>query len=152
MENYNHLPTQQPKQQPQASALSIISLVFAIIALVVSIIPCFGSIAIIIALVPVIASIIVLVQAKKTNEPKGLAIAGLAIGGVALLIGLVWGVLLGAFGKHMKDINIQNQGYYNNMDSIEESYYYEEATPAEEQQNVEIFTEESDQGEVKTDK
>lgn len=147
MENYNYQQPQHNREQGHTSSLSIISLVFSIIALVVSFIPCFGFIAIIIALIPVIASIIVLVQAKKTNEPKGLAIAGLTIGGIALLIGLVWGVLLGAFGKHMEDLNNQNQGYYNDTDSIEEPYYYEEEESNGE--NVEIFTEEPDQEEVK---
>lgn len=147
MENYNYPPSQPQPQQPQqqTSVLGIISLVFSIIALVVSFIPCFGFIAIVIALIPIIASIIVLVQSQKTGEPKGLAIAGLAIGGVALLIGLFWGSLLGSFGSHMKN----DYNYYDTTDTVQETYYEEDTTPAEEQ-DVEIFTEESDQGEVKT--
>jgi len=148
MENYNSPTQQHNREQGHTSSLSIISLVFSIIALIVSFIPCFGFIAIIIALIPIVASIIVLIKSKTTKEPKGLAIAGLTIGGIALLIGLVWGALLGAFGKHMDDLNIQNHEYYNDMDSIEEPYYYEEDESNSE--NVEIFTEESDQREVKT--
>ncbi|MGL5275342.1 DUF4190 domain-containing protein [Myroides sp.] len=149
MENYNYPPLQPQYPQPQpTSVLGIISLVFAIVALVVSFIPCFGYFAIFIALIPIISSIIVLVQAKRTREPKGLAIAGLAIGGVALMIGLFWGSLLGGIGSQIQnDIRI-NQDRYGINDSLEEPYYYEEDESNGE--NVEIFTEESDQGEVKT--
>ncbi|WP_121964046.1 DUF4190 domain-containing protein [Myroides sp. N17-2] len=137
MQNNNYPP---PAPTQQTSVLGIISLVFAIIALVVSFIPCFGYFAIFIALVPIIASIVVLVQAKKTGEPKGLAIAGLAIGGVALLIGLFWGILLGGFTSQLqKDLN--NHDYYDTTDSIEEPYYQEEEA---EDTDVEIFTEDTD--------
>ncbi|MCC9041633.1 DUF4190 domain-containing protein [Myroides sp. M-43] len=138
MQNYNY-PPQQPQQQ--TSVLGIISLVFAIIALIVSFIPCFGYFAIFIALIPIIASIIVLVQAKKTGEPKGLAIAGLAIGGVALLIGIFWGTLLGGIGSQIQKDLRENQDRYNINDTVEEPYYYEDDT---DNQEVEIFTEETD--------
>lgn len=138
MENYNY----PPPQPQQTSVLGIISLVFAIIALIVSFIPCFGYFAIFIALIPIISSIIVLAQAKKTGEPKGLAIAGLAIGSVALLIGLFWGILLGGFTNQLHE-NLNNHNYYDTTDSIEEPYYQEEEEEAE-NPDVEIFTEETD--------
>lgn len=137
MQNNNYPP---PAPTQQTSVLGIISLVFAIIALIVSFIPCFGYFAIFIALIPIIASIIVLVQAKKTGEPKGLAIAGLAIGSVALLIGLLWGSLLGGLGSQIqKDMN--NRDYYDTTDSVEEPYSYDEEA---EDTDVEIFTEDTD--------
>ncbi|MDR2223991.1 MAG: DUF4190 domain-containing protein [Flavobacteriaceae bacterium] len=96
MENaYNPPPT---PTQPQTPILGILSLILGIFALIVSFIPCFGSVAVFIAIAPIILGIISIVQANKKGGQKGLGIAGLSIGIIALLIGLFWGLILAAIG------------------------------------------------------
>ncbi|HEX8554083.1 MAG TPA: hypothetical protein VF695_05200 [Sphingomonas sp.] len=69
------------------------AMVLGIIALVLSIIPIIGFVSWILAPLAIIFGIIGL---NRAGAPKGGAIAGLATGGVALLICLAWATLWGA--------------------------------------------------------
>ncbi|MDR0229237.1 MAG: DUF308 domain-containing protein [Flavobacteriaceae bacterium] len=93
--NYTPPPTPQQSSTPVAGIISLISGIFA---LVISFIPCFGTVAVFVAIVPIILGIVSITHANKNGGQKGLGIAGLCIGAVALLIGLFWGMVLAAIG------------------------------------------------------
>ncbi|MGQ9619553.1 MAG: hypothetical protein ACUVTX_01030 [Bacteroidales bacterium] len=67
-------------------ALGTAALITGLVTLVLSVIPCLGIIAIIPGIVTVILAAIALSQAAKDNAPRGIIVAGLIIGIVALMI------------------------------------------------------------------
>ena len=66
--------------------LGIAALITGIITFVLAVIPCIGVIAIIPGIVAVVLAAIGLSQASRSNAPRGVIIAGLVIGVVALMI------------------------------------------------------------------
>ena len=75
----------------QTNGLGIAALITGIIALVLSIIPLIGIISWLLAPIAIILGIIGMNQ----NAPRGTAIGGLATGGLALIICILWAVLFG---------------------------------------------------------
>jgi hypothetical protein len=69
------------------------AMVIGIIAIILSVIPLLGMISWILAPLAIIFGIIGL---TRQDAPKGAAIAGVATGGVALVICLCWAMLFGA--------------------------------------------------------
>jgi hypothetical protein len=88
--------------------LGIAALITGIITFVLAVIPCIGVIAIIPGIVAVVLAAIGLSQASKSNAPRGVIIAGLVIGVVALMISFsqifVAGKLAGNADKWPGDI------------------------------------------------
>lgn len=127
-----------PTPNTQTPVLGIIALVLGIISILISFIPCVGVFATILAVPAVILGIVSIVQANKTGGQKGMGIAGLCLGIVALFIALFWTILLTAFAPSMKDIYDEtlyptlNDDYYDDQadiyvtDSIVEPEYYME--------------------------
>lgn len=76
----------------------VASLVFGIVAVLFSIIPCFGFFALILDLPALIFAVIGLSKAMKNNSPKGLAIAGLILGIIAAIFIAINMFLLLGFG------------------------------------------------------
>lgn len=74
--------------------MAVASLVLGIVALVVSFIPCIGLIAIVPALVGLILGIVALVQAKKKQQPKGMATAGIILSILAIIWPLIFVLVL----------------------------------------------------------
>lgn len=70
--------------------MAVASLVLGILSVIFSFIPCFGWLSIIGALVGLPLGIVALVQAKKKNAPKGLALSGVILNGIALVVLIAW--------------------------------------------------------------
>jgi hypothetical protein len=66
--------------------LGIAALITGIITFVLAVIPCLGVIAIIPGIITIVLASVALSQASGTDSPKGVIIAGLVIGVVAVLI------------------------------------------------------------------
>ena len=66
--------------------LGIAALVVAIITFVLAVIPCIGLIAIIPGIIAIILASVGLSQSARSNSPRGVLIAGLIIGVIAVLI------------------------------------------------------------------
>jgi hypothetical protein len=67
--------------------MGIAALITAIITFVLAVIPCLGVVAIVPGIIAIVLASIGLSQANRRNEPRGLLLAGLIIGVIALLIG-----------------------------------------------------------------
>jgi hypothetical protein len=81
--------------------LGIAALITGIITFVFAIIPCVGVIAIIPGIITIILAAVGLSQASRNNSPKGLLLAGLIIGIVAVMISFSWFfVVTGKIAKH----------------------------------------------------
>jgi len=67
-------------------ALGVISLILGILALILSVIPCFGTYAIYIAVPGLGCGIAAFMMAKKVNAPIGLATAGMLLAFIGAII------------------------------------------------------------------
>lgn len=77
-------------QQNNGQGFAIAGLVIGIFALLFSVIPCVGTSAVLIGIVAVVFGTVALTKANTTNAPKGLSIAGISLGGLAIVIAMVW--------------------------------------------------------------
>jgi hypothetical protein len=84
-----------------ATALGGVSLGLGILALIGSLIPCFGVIAIFKAVPALILGIAGIVVAKQNNRSAGLPVAGTVVSGLAVAVCAAWFFLAGAFFKGM---------------------------------------------------
>lgn len=66
--------------------LGVAALITGIITFVLAVIPCVGILAIIPGIIAVVLAAVGLSQATRTNSPRGVIVAGLVIGAVALMI------------------------------------------------------------------
>jgi hypothetical protein len=66
--------------------LGIAALITAIITFVLAVIPCVGVIAIVPGIIAIVLASVALSQASRSDAPKGMIVAGLVIGIVALII------------------------------------------------------------------
>ena len=71
-----------------AQNLGIAALITGIITFVLAVIPCVGIIAIIPGIITIVLASVGLSQASRNNSPKGVQVAGLVIGIVAVVISL----------------------------------------------------------------
>ncbi|HEY0013463.1 MAG TPA: hypothetical protein VGB79_11515 [Allosphingosinicella sp.] len=98
--------------QANTNTMGTAAMVLGIIALVLSFIPVIGMISWILAPLAIIFGIIGL---NRVGVPKGGAIAGLATGGVALVICLLWALAFGAaVGNAAAEAERMNQQLYSN--------------------------------------
>jgi len=88
--------------------LGIAALITAIITFVLAVIPCIGIIALIPGIIAVVLASIGLSQASKSDAPRGVIVAGLVIGIVALMISFSQVFIIGRMannsGKWPNDI------------------------------------------------
>src|SRR5512133_401629 len=82
--------------------LGIAALITAIITFVIAVIPCIGIIAIIPGTIAVVLAAVGLSQAQKTDAPRGVIMAGLIIGIVAVLISISWWFAAGKITDKLK--------------------------------------------------
>jgi phosphate/sulfate permease len=80
--------------------LGIAALITAIITFVLAVIPCVGMIAIIPGIVAIVLASVGLSQATRQNSPKGILIAGLIIGIIAVMISFSQFFVAGRIAKH----------------------------------------------------
>ncbi len=78
---------EEVRNNPGGQTLGIAALITAIITFILAVIPCLGVVAIVPGIIAIVLASIGLSQAARRNEPRGLLIAGLIIGIIALLIG-----------------------------------------------------------------
>ena len=78
---------EEVKNNTGGQTLGIAALITAIITFILAVIPCLGVVAIVPGIIAIVLASIGLSQAARRNEPRGLLIAGLIIGIIALLIG-----------------------------------------------------------------
>ena len=88
----------QYRPQQQSNGLGIAALITGIIALVLSLIPGIGLISWLLAPIAIILGI---VGMNQRGAPRGTAIAGLATGGIALVICIMWVVAFGFLVSQM---------------------------------------------------
>jgi hypothetical protein len=80
--------------------LGIAALITGIITFVLAIIPCVGVIAIIPGIITVVLASVGLSQASRSDSPRGVLIAGLIIGIVAIMISFSWIFVIGRIASH----------------------------------------------------
>lgn len=83
-----------------AQNLGIAALITGIITFVLAVIPCVGLIAIIPGIVTIVLASVGLSQASRSDSPKGVIIAGLVIGIIAVFISLSQIFVAGRLAKH----------------------------------------------------
>lgn len=66
--------------------LGVAALIVGILTFVLAVIPCLGALAIIPGIVTVVLASVGLSQASRSNAPRGMQVAGLVIGVIALMI------------------------------------------------------------------
>ena len=89
-------PGQTPR--PAGQTLGVAALVTAIVTFVIAVIPCVGLIAVIPGIIAIVLASIGLSQASRNDSPRGVLIAGLIIGIVALLISMSQIMVVGKIG------------------------------------------------------
>lgn len=70
--------------------MGIAALVLGIISIIVALIPFCGAIAFVPAIIGLILGIVDIVNKKKADQPKGMAIAGTVLCGLAILFIILW--------------------------------------------------------------
>jgi hypothetical protein len=106
--------------------LGIAALITAIITFVLAVIPCVGLVAIIPGIIAIILASVGMSQAARNNSPRGLLIAGLIIGVLAVMISIsqifVATKLASSAGKWPKDLqNIVNDVQENVVKELEDN-------------------------------
>ncbi|AWM35743.1 tRNA_anti-like protein [Gemmata obscuriglobus] len=77
------------------STLGVVSFVGGLLALIVSLIPCFGVVAIPAALVALFLAVLSLIVARQSGQATGYPVAATAVSGSSLIISLLWFAMLG---------------------------------------------------------
>jgi hypothetical protein len=106
--------------------LGVAALIVSIITFVLAVIPCIGLIAIIPGIIAIILAAVGLSQAARNNSPRGVLIAGLIIGIIAVLISFsqifVAGKIAGNAGKWPADIqNVIDDVHDNVIKNLEDA-------------------------------
>ena len=107
--------------------LGIAALITGIITFVFAVIPCIGVIAIIPGIITIVLASVGSSQASRNNSPKGILLAGLIIGIVAIMISFAWlfvitGKISKNAGKWPSDIqSVINDVKDNVMKDLEDS-------------------------------
>ncbi|MBQ4480830.1 MAG: hypothetical protein IJJ33_08750 [Victivallales bacterium] len=76
--------------------MGVASLVIGIIAVILGFIPCVGQFAFIPAVLGIILGAVGIASAKKNNQPKGTAVAGLVLNIIAVAVIVAWNLLFAA--------------------------------------------------------
>ncbi len=77
---------EEQEKTNSGQALGIAALITAIITFVIAVIPCIGVVAIIPGIIAVILASVGLSQASRNNSPRGVLVAALIIGIIAIMI------------------------------------------------------------------
>jgi hypothetical protein len=80
--------------------LGIAALITGIITFVLSVIPCVGVIAIIPGIITIVLASVGLSQASRLNSPRGVLVAGLVLGIIAVMISFSQVFVVGKFAKN----------------------------------------------------
>ncbi len=124
----------QERTQNNGQGFAITSLVTGIVALLLAFIPCFVVAGILLGGAAIVFGTVSITRANANNQPKGMSIAGLSLGSLAVLISIVWIVsFVGAKGKfqdhfknafdwieHIDDLEDEIEDEFNNIESLDE--------------------------------
>ena len=80
--------------------LGIAALITGIITFIFAVIPCVGVVAIIPGIIAIVLASVGLSQATRNNSPKGVLLAGLIVGIIALMISFSQIFVIGKIAKH----------------------------------------------------
>lgn len=87
-----------------SSSMGIIAFIIAIVAFVMSIIPCVGIIAIVPCIIAIVLAAVGLPQANRNESPRGMLVSGLIIGIVALFISMSQIFVITKIVEHSDDL------------------------------------------------
>ena len=137
-----------PKSSNTPQVLGIIGLVFGIIALVISFIPCLGLYAIFPGVLAIILSVVGLVLANKSEGSKGLIIAALVISIIATLVSGYQYYVLSRTASNLQDAANALEEFNDQMEKAmdEDSMYDDEEGVNEDEYNDEA--EDTDEDDV----
>ncbi len=102
----------------QTNTLSIIGMILGIIGIVLCIIPCTMILGIVLAIAGLVLSIIGYKKAKDADAPTTIGLIGMIASGLALVIGLAWGVLLAKGVSDIADMEDFENIVYESCDDI----------------------------------
>lgn len=97
--------------------MGVAALVLGIISIIIGFIPLCGSVAFIPALIGLILGIVDIVKKSKTEEKKGISIAGTILSGLAIIIILYWVFIVGAAVNSEEFRETFNEVYQNELQS-----------------------------------
>ncbi|MFA6403878.1 MAG: DUF4190 domain-containing protein [Salinivirgaceae bacterium] len=89
--NFNH--------QNDGQGFGVASLVIGLVAFLLSFVPCIGIVSIFIGTAAIVFGSVSIVKAHANNGSKGLGIAGVSLGSVALIVSLLWVMFLFKLGS-----------------------------------------------------
>lgn len=101
-----------------SDSMSMAGMIIGIIGLIISIFPCFGLFGSLLALVGLILSIMGYRRDKDSGAPTTLAIVGMVLSGLAILVGLLWGVFVGKVFSDVASGGDYKDKVYNNCDEL----------------------------------
>lgn len=108
------------EQPPQgATTFSIVALVFAVISLLICLIPVVGALG---ALVALGLGIGAWLNSRSQHRPQGLAIAATVISGLAFIVGVVWSIVAIAFVGDKIDSFDEADRYCQQNTTTQEDY------------------------------
>lgn len=86
-------------QQNKGQGFGIAGLVLGIIGVVISFIPCVGAVALLIGVTAIVFGAISLTKATNGSSQKGMGIAGVSLGSLAMVVAIFWLLLLMKIGN-----------------------------------------------------
>lgn len=81
--------------------MGVASLVLGIVSVIAAFIPLCNAVAFIPSVVGLILGIVETVKKSKTQEPKGMGIAGIILNACALILIIVWVVIIGSVASQV---------------------------------------------------
>ena len=102
----------------QTNTLSIIGMILGILGIVLCIIPCTMILGVLLAIAGLILSIVGYKKAKDTDAPTTIGLIGIIASGLALIIGLAWGVLFAKGASELADMEDFQNITYETCDDI----------------------------------
>ena len=103
-------------QQNNGQGFGVASLIIGLIAFLFSFIPCVGIIAIFIGIAAIVFGAVSITKANVVKGPKGLGIAGVSLGTVALLVQLLWVMFFVNLGNQA-NLEEKIQSFFNWSDN-----------------------------------
>lgn len=113
------------KNQNNGQGFAIASMVIGIFALLFSLIPCVGTLSILFGIVAVVFGSVSLSKANAQNQPKGMSIAGISLGGAALFISVLMTVFIFGSKSIIKDKikeELEWTKTFDDLDNLDENF------------------------------
>lgn len=87
------METQETKNK-NGQGFGIVALICGIVSLFISFVPCVGILAIPISITAIVFGIVSMVRARKSENPAGMATAGVITAGIAFIVSIAWLVVV----------------------------------------------------------